>query len=143
MRPHVGSWDTADEGFTLIELLVVMIIIGVLAAIAIPVFLQQRAKAHDSSTKADVSALGIEVAGYFVDGNGAVSLDFSTPGWVTVTDGVLSSQVRLTNGTAVPTSGAYANLSSELSWCVSLTDPDGQVKNFKYTALSGLETGTC
>lgn len=136
--------ERPDWGFTLIEMLIVMIVIGVLAAIAVPVFLAQRAKAHDSSTKADVSALGKEVASYFVDGNGAVSLDFtSTPGYVEVTDGVTSSLVRLTNGTAVPTSGAYSNLSDEALWCVSLTDAKGQIKDFKYTANSGLETGTC
>ena len=43
-----------DEGFTLIELLVVMIIIGILAAIAIPVFLNQRAKGWDSAVKSDL-----------------------------------------------------------------------------------------
>ena len=43
-----------DEGFTLIELLVVMIIIGILAAIAIPVFLNQRNSGYDAGTKSDV-----------------------------------------------------------------------------------------
>jgi prepilin-type N-terminal cleavage/methylation domain-containing protein len=143
-RPRAESRRRADDGFTLIELLVVMIVIGILAAIAIPTFLSQRAKAHDSSTKADVTNLGIEVASYFVDGTGAVSLDFTTsPGYVVVTDGTTNSLVRLTNGTAVPTSGAFMNLNNEALWCVSLTDPKGQVKTFSYSALGGLDTGAC
>lgn len=133
-----------DQGFTLIELLVVMIIIGVLAAIAIPVFLSQRAKAHDAATKADVSNLGKEIATYFVDGTGPLVLSWPGTNRLDLTDGAYTTYARLTVGSRPPAgAGGAANLHDPTGWCVSLTDPLGDKKTFKYTALNGLGVGEC
>ncbi len=122
----------------------VVIIVGVLAAVAIPVFVSQRAKAHDTSTKADVTNIGKEISTYFVEGSGTLALDFvAAPGHVVLSDGSYSVTVNLTNGTASPTSNASANLGDDKAWCVSLTDPKGSIKNYRYSAAQDLEAGTC
>ena len=65
------------------------------------------------------------------------------PGKATLTDGTYTAVVDLTKGTAAPTAGASSGLDNPTGWCVSLTDPAGAVKNFRYSAANGLENGTC
>ena len=57
------------SGFTLIELLIVVAIIGILAAIAVPNFLNAQMRARVSRTKADLRSVGTALESYFVDRN--------------------------------------------------------------------------
>ncbi len=56
-----------EEGFTLIELLIVVVIIGILAAIAVPKFANTKAKAYAASMRADLRNLATAEEGYLAD----------------------------------------------------------------------------
>src|SRR5437764_14488374 len=96
-----------EQGFTLIELLVVILIIGILAAIAIPSFLNQRSKGNDAEAKSTAVTAAESMETCATDNNGQYT-NCDKPAIVAIEPTLNDAGARLTVPTHAATNYAVA-----------------------------------
>jgi type IV pilus assembly protein PilA len=126
LRERAGS----ESGFTLIELLVVMLILGILAAIAIPAFLNQKNKATDSQAKANARTMQTAMETWSTDHSGVYNNPVPT-----ITD------LNKIEPTIPTTAGNQVTSASATGYVLQARSTTGN--NYLITRTGGTFTHTC
>jgi len=124
----------ADEGFTLIELLVVVVIIGVLVAIAVPVYLNYRQGAADKSAQSDVRGAISAIEQYYTDNGNAYA---TTPTAKQTTSFNLGGSTGTTALVTLSDKTEMTYVATTSSYKVCATNTGGSGKVYLYDSTKG------
>jgi type IV pilus assembly protein PilA len=125
-----------EKGFTLIELLVVILIIGILAAIALPAFLNQRSKAQDANAKSVVRTAQTAMETFYTDNQTYVGADAAKLGVIEPT--LVQAALAVPDGNALASSAL-----STTGYTLTVTSKSSDAGNFTITNAGGVVTRTC
>jgi type IV pilus assembly protein PilA len=126
-----------EKGFTLIELLVVILIIGILAAIALPAFLNQRSKAQDANAKSVVRTAQTAMETFYTDNQTYVGADAAKLGVIEPTL-VQAAKTIAQGGNAL-----VASDQSTTAYTLTVTSKSSDAGNFVISNAGGVVTRTC
>lgn len=120
-----------EDGFTLVELLIVIAIVGILAAIVIPSFLNQREKAVDASAKSALSTARVAIETYATDNDNDYTS--ATPARLKAIEPALNDS----SASALAVSGT-----GPTGYTLTVTSTSGN-RTYTFTRAGGVTTRSC